>query len=174
MSIRDKQIIGKDAFVELSYVDSNVQTSIVRVAIIRTQDNAIEPVLGTPLYKKILQDIKDDTLTGVYETLVNDYVIRYLVPMIEIELAPHINWEMRNKSVGTSSDETIAAGDQTSVYSLVEQVRKSTHRYKDRLIGYLCDQSSAGNLPEYKQAIVDSEETPPDREVGSTLGWSFL
>ena len=100
--------------------------------------------------------------------------MRYMVPLVEIELAPHLNWELRNKAVGTSSDETITAGDEKAVYSLMKQINLSTHRYKDRLIGYLCDQYKAGNLPEYKQPIVDAEEIRPDGEVGNTLGWSFL
>ena len=67
MSVRDQQIFGKDVFTQLSYVDSNVQASLLRVAIIRTQDNTIEPILGTPLYKKILSDIQDKDLIHIIE-----------------------------------------------------------------------------------------------------------
>lgn len=38
------------------------------------QISVIEPLLGTELYDKIVADFKADTLTGLYETLFNEYV----------------------------------------------------------------------------------------------------
>ena len=172
MAIRDELIIGKDAFVELSYVDSNVQTSLVRVAMVRAQDNYIEPILGTILYKKILADIQANTLTGLYETLVNDYVVKYLVPMIEVGLMPHLNVEQRNKAVGTSSDETITSADDKRVYSLIRTTEKEAQVYKRRLVAWLCD--NADSLPEYTEATDTAEEISPDKDSGSTLNISFL
>ena len=85
------------------------------------------------------QDVVDnETVTGVYETLLDSYVIKYLVPMVEIELAPHLNVEMRNKAVGKSSDETINAGTDSEVYSLGESIRKSAQVYPIFLQQWRC------------------------------------
>jgi hypothetical protein len=174
MPINNDYILKKDAFSELSYADGNVVTSIYRVAAKRAQDNSIEPLLGTPLYKKILADIQARTVAGVYETLIDEYIIPYLVTTIEIEMAPHLNWQIRNKAVGTSSDDTITATDERGLYSLTDQIRKSGQVYKRRLVAYLCDQYTAGNLPEYGEATTDKEEISPDKDSGDTLNWSFI
>jgi len=172
MAVRNDYILKKDAFVELSYVDSNIQTSLYKVAAKRAQDNSIEPILGTPLYKKILADIQSGSMAGIYVTLTDDYIIPYLVTTTEIELAPHLNWEMRNKAVGTSSDDTITATDERGLYSLTDQIRKSGQVYKRRLVAYLCDNSA--DMAEYTADTSDKEELSPDKNEGNTLNWSFI
>lgn len=172
MSVREKMMIGVDSLKELSYIDSNTDTKTCTVAIVRTQDNYIEPILGTPLFKKLLEDINNEDVTGIYQTLLDDYVIKYLVPMVEVALAPHINWQIRNKAVGSSSDEDITAGTEQSVYSLTATIRKEAQVYKRRLVGYLCDNSE--NIPEYNEATSDAEEISPDKDAGSTLNMGFI
>jgi len=172
MAIQYELLIGVDALKELSFIDTNVDAHLVAIAILRTQDNEIEPVLGTPLFKKLLADVAAQNVSGYYETLLNDYVVKYLVPLVEIALAPHLNWEIRNKAVGTSSDATITAGDQRSVYGITETINKEAQPYKRRLVGWLCD--NADNLPEYTEGTTDKEEIAPDHDTGSSLDWGFI
>lgn len=174
MAVRDKLIIGTDALTELSYIDTNVDEQLLVISIIRSQDNHIEPILGTPLFKKILSDINSDSLTGTYETLVDEYIVKYLTCMVEMTVIPHINWEIRNKAVGSSSDDTITATDERGAFGLIELIRKEAATYKRRLLGYLCDEYEDGNLPEYGQGLVDKEEIAPNKEEGNTANIKFL
>jgi hypothetical protein len=70
-------IMSTDTLKELSLIENNVESGKLTVMMNRVQKTYIEPVLGTPLYKKILQDIEDESVTGIYETLIDDYLIDY-------------------------------------------------------------------------------------------------
>jgi len=52
----------------------NVDTDKYVVNIVFAQLSVIEPLLGTELYEKIKTDFESESLSGLYETLFNDYI----------------------------------------------------------------------------------------------------
>lgn len=65
----DPQTIMNDTI-----LSGNVDVDKLEPIILDTQLKTIEELLGTELYDKIISDIENDTLTGLYETLLNDYI----------------------------------------------------------------------------------------------------
>jgi hypothetical protein len=56
-------------------LSGDVDVDKLKPIILETQLKSIEELLGTELYDKIVTDIEGDVLTGLYETLFNDYII---------------------------------------------------------------------------------------------------
>ena len=57
-----------------SHLDGSVDEKDLLPSIIQAQDSQIQPILGTDLFNKLKTDITAGTITGVYETLLQDYV----------------------------------------------------------------------------------------------------
>ena len=60
---------------KLGLIHSNTDTKLLAVAIKRSQDMHIQPALGTPLYRALLDRVETNTWTQDYLDLMNDYVV---------------------------------------------------------------------------------------------------
>lgn len=117
-----------------SLINGNVDAAKLSVIINRVQDIYISEVLGKQFYNSL---IASTTYTTAEQTLINDYLFYYLMLRTEIESCVHFNWDMRNKSVGSSSDQYAAAGDWDSIEKLKNELSKQAHVYKNNLIEFL-------------------------------------
>ena len=70
---------------KLGLIHSNTDTKLLAVAIKRSQDMYIQPALGTPLYKALLDRVETSTWTQDYLDLMNDYVIPCLVAFVDFK-----------------------------------------------------------------------------------------
>ena len=72
--------MSKALFIDNSYLLSNtalngsVDQDLIRPILIMQQDKQILPFLGTDLYNKLKNDIIAGTVSGVYQTLLEDYI----------------------------------------------------------------------------------------------------
>jgi hypothetical protein len=72
-------IISEAKLRQFTDLNDSVDTELIKNAVRTAQDITIQRVIGTKLYQKILSDIDASTLTGVYQTLVNDYIQDFLL-----------------------------------------------------------------------------------------------
>jgi len=120
-----------------SFVNGNVEDSIVKVAMQRVQRNNIEPLLGTALYNRILDDIKNDDLAGDYEVLLDEYILPVFIAYCEHKIAPHVNTEIRNKAVGKSGDNDITPATDGELGRLRGHFLNDAKVLELKLVGYL-------------------------------------
>lgn len=155
-----------------SLIDANVNDEVLRVILKRVQDIYIHPVLGTPLYKRFLEGVENDDLTADELKLLNDYILNYLYVVCDIQASTHLNWRIRNKSVGSASDEHVRANNVPDTNNLVDNLRKQASFYKNRLIGYLKDNDTL--FPLYCSSdYYSKEEIKPDNQ-GTSYNISFI
>ncbi|MBV1952737.1 MAG: hypothetical protein KUG64_11160 [Cycloclasticus sp.] len=134
--------------------------------IANTQLTTIEPLLGTELYDKILLEASTDTLTGLYETLYNEFV----KPITKHQaLAEYI----------IVSGFTIANGgafkhapENAEIMSKEEKVEVSgiysgiADTYILRFEKWICKNI----LPEYKTS---QDDVNASKSITNTAGWWF-
>jgi hypothetical protein len=154
-----------------SFINNNVEDSIVKVAMQRVQRNNIEPLLGTALYDKLIADIKAGTVAGNYEVLLDEYVLPVYIAWVEYKLAPHQNTEIRNKAVGKSGDNDITPATDTELGRIREQYRNDAKVLENKLIGYLCENNTL--FAEYTSGNDGADKVKPNtgHKYGKT---SFL
>ena len=93
----DVFIISEENLRQFTDINNNVDSKLLKNAVREAQDIEIQRLLGTKLYQAILDKIETNTLTGVYETLVLDWVqnallyAAYYYALEDIYLRPRNN-----------------------------------------------------------------------------------
>jgi len=80
-------------------VNDSVDTAIIRPCIYLAQDKYLVNYLGTDLTNKIKTDAAAGTITGNYETLLDQYVRKMLVWWVMIELYPLLVYKHDNGNI---------------------------------------------------------------------------
>lgn len=155
-------LVNLDTLKRRSFIDENVEDSILKVVLQRVQDLHVEPVLGTPLYRAILDKIESNTMAAPYTTLMDDYILPYLFACCEYVGVNHINNEVRSKAVGKSSDADITASSEDQLNYLKKEFFNYLEKYQTRLVNHLCDDNGQ-SYPEYKESTADLEEVSPQK-----------
>jgi hypothetical protein len=156
MSLVRKYFISTESLKKLSLIENNVEASTLAVMLNRVQKTSLEPVLGTPLYKKLLEDIDDDTLTGIYETLVNEYILDFLIVCCELEYVVSGANKFANMGVGKYSPQDTQTNNLGDNNDVRDNLKKHRQAYRDSLVGYL--QDNEDDIPEYAQYNCQNKE----------------
>ena len=128
-------------------VGGSVDDDLIRPYVYMAQQRYILPVLGTDLYNKICTDIEDGNVTGDYRTLLNDYIQPATVQFAFVQLVPFLRVRFVNNAVVVMDSEQSASASYDDLKPLMDQSLDMGHFYRQRLIDYLCDNSSL--FPEY-------------------------
>lgn len=159
------------------FIHGNVEDKVLSVLIHRVQHNTIRPILGGVLYKKLLDDVEaynngnspSTPIPANYDTLLNDYVVPCLIPYVEMRATTHLNWKIRNKSVGTANDEHIRSSNRQETKDLVNELETDAIERRNELIKYLCDNTDL--FPEYLEC--NNVDVKPEG-MDSSAGDNFL
>jgi len=157
---------------KLGIIHNNTDTKLLAVAIKRSQDMHIQPALGTPLFRALLDRVETNTWTQDYLLLMNDYVVPCLVAFVDYRAALLLTDKLTNKGAGRVQDDNQTTLELNQVAELRDQLRKDAYFYKERLIGYLKD-DQATKYPEYCDMCSDhcNEYVKKDDTGYKPLNW---
>jgi len=128
-----------------STVDDNLLQPYIRIA----QDRWILPALGTKLDDYLKTQVDADTVTGAYQTLLEEYIQPCLVQLAFTEVAYVVRLKFSNNSVITNSSEQGQPSGVSDIKRVVEQSQEIGMFYRERLIEYLL--FNASSFPQYVQ-----------------------
>ena len=138
-------------------IDNEFIVPYLRVA----QKKYIETKLGTDLFEKLQSDITAGSLAGVYQTLVDDYIQDALVHWGFYECLPFLRVRVANNGIGVKTSENLESLSQEDLHTLREEIRNTSEFYTERLVDYLCNNSSS--YPEYSTNT--GSDVNPDKQV---------
>lgn len=158
-------LLDTDDLTQYGFIHANVEEDILLNSIWRVQETQIQPILGTPLFLKLKDEIKAWAIAGVgsgdYYDLWKNYVIPVIIPLTEIKVSFHITSEIENKGVGTNRDEYMTTNSVAQNNNLRDEIRKDATHFRNQLIKHLCDDD--GTLyPEYKDRTGNKEDIKPE------------
>jgi len=107
----------------------------------------IESALGTDLYAKLQADIIASTLTGVYKTLVDDYLQDVLVHYATLQAIPHLAYKIENGNIYSKTSESGTALSVDELADLKDSIKNTAEWYRARLVSFLCNNNA--DYPEY-------------------------
>lgn len=144
---------------DLSTLQTNIDVKLIKNSIRRAQEIYIQPLLGTALYKKLLDLVKNNTIDSAgnekYATLYYDYVI---LPLVEYTVAvSYRDLLMRytNTGIGTLANQQQNPLSLKDLQQLIDQQFNFATNYADNLTRYLLQNN--GLYPELNQnTTVDS------------------
>jgi hypothetical protein len=129
-------------------VSDNVDVKYIREAILWSQDTLIQTIIGSTLYNKLKTEISASTLAGVYKTLVDDYIQVTLKHYVTAECLDMAHYKITNKGLQIQDSEQSAPASSSRLDKIVEKENNKGDWYRQRLINYLCENSSS--YPEYE------------------------
>jgi len=133
-------------------INYNVDTAFLLPFLKIAQDKHLQIILGTKLYDKLQDDIAGvdgASLTGNYKILVDDYIQDAIIHYALVEALPFISFQIKNGSITQKNSENGTAATRQDVDYLVQKERDSAEFYGQRIVEYLCNDSSS--FPEYSQ-----------------------
>jgi hypothetical protein len=138
---------NEDKLKSSTAINYNVDTAFLLPFLKIAQDKHLQIILGSKLYDKISSDINTDALTGVYKTLVDDYIQDSIIHYALVEALPYISFQIKNGSITQKNSENGTAATKSDVTWLIQKERDSAEFYAQRIVDYLCENSSS--YPEY-------------------------
>lgn len=134
---------------ERTNIHGNIDPKMIYPQIKVVQDIKMEKLLGTGLYNKLQDDIAAGTITGLYATLLNNYLIDAMVWNVVAELPVTLSMQFFNKGVVRSSGDGSELPSMTELVTLQDKYKQWAEHYEERTKRFLLEESSKGNFPEY-------------------------
>ena len=138
---------NEDKLKSSTAINYNVDTAFLLPFLKIAQDKHMQVILGTDLYVRIDEDIAAGTLAGVYKALVDNYIQDSIIHYALVEALPFISFQIKNGSITQKNSENGSAANKEDVNWLVQKERDTAEFYGQRIVDYLCENSSL--YPEY-------------------------
>jgi hypothetical protein len=131
------------------------------------QVSILEPLLGTKLFDKILADFASDSLTGIYATLVNEYLKPILIHSAFADYVVIGAYNVANGGIYKHNPQNSETVSKSEIDYLAEKQRGKAQVYIERAERYLC----ANDFPEYKTQ--DNSYDIKSQDINYLGGWKL-
>lgn len=140
----------------------NVDDKLIYPEIKAVQDLYIMPLLGSTLFNKILNDIANNTLTGDYKDLMDNYLVMAICNYVMSELPEGLNYQFWNKGVSQKTVDNATQPTMSEMYSIVAKYKSRAEHYVNRARMYLIEYGNE-KFPEYVTFVAGVDTVYPDR-----------
>lgn len=147
------QLISEAKIREFTDMNNNVDSKLISNAIREAQDIDLQRLLGTLLYNKILSDVQNNTLTGAYKTLVDDWIQNFLLYATYYNTLEYIYMRPRNNGLLTPTGGENSESVDRAMYNVKRQsVQNKREFYAEKLTDYLIENQNS--YPEISENVL--------------------
>jgi len=143
--------ISEEKLKDSTAINLNVDPNLLLPYVRQAQKLYVEPKLGTQLTEKLKDLITAGTIGDVgneaYKTLLDDYIGDMLPNWAFYHAVPFLRFKIENGNIYSKTSETGNALSTEESQSLREEVSNTAQYYTERLIDYICNNTSS--FPEY-------------------------
>ena len=143
--------ISEEKLKDSTAINLNVDPNLLLPYVRQAQKLYVEPKLGTQLTDKLKDLITAGTIGDVgneaYKTLLDDYIGDMLPNWAFYHAVPFLRFKIENGNIYSKTSETGNALSTEESQSLREEVSNTAQYYTERLIDYICNNTSS--FPEY-------------------------
>ena len=158
--------ISEQKLKDTTSINQSVDVEYLLGSIRTSQKKYIETKLGTDLFEALQTKITAGSLTGAYETLVEDYIGDALAWWSLYEAMPFLRYKIMNNNVVSMTSDNSDTLSREEAQDLREECRNTAEFYTERLIDYIRNNTSS--LPEY-QTNQGSDLTPTSQNYYAGL-----
>ena len=130
-------LINEDVLKKYTPLTDAVDPNLIRPCIYVAQDMYLQNFLGTNLTNKIKDDVANGTLSGNYEILLNEYILKLLIWWTMVELYPSLLYKHDNGNLVSRQSEDTTPVTKGEMESLKEKARENARFYTKRMVDYL-------------------------------------
>jgi hypothetical protein len=160
-------LITRQELLEQTSLNGNIDVDKFVQYIYIAQQLHIQNFLGTKLFNKLIDDIKNKTLAEPYTSLLNDYVKPMVIHWSMVEFLPWAAYSISNKGIYKHGSENSTNAEKNEIVLLIEKERDIAEHYTRRFQDYICNKASM--FPEYNSN--SSSDMYPDSSITSFSGW---
>jgi len=164
-------LITTDEVKEFSFMDDNVQDSIVKVTLRRVQDHLLIGLIGSSLFDRLLAGVNADDLNGNEIILLDNYIKQVLISGCDLRIINPLTYQTKNTGVQYQTNGSVVTPSAADKNDLIDEYQKYYDTYAQRLINYLRDKCAL--FPEYNAEECEWSSVKPS-SVQETLGIRFL
>ena len=139
--------ISENKIKDSTAIGGNVDMEFLLPYIKVAQKKYIETKLGTDLFEALQTKITAGSLTGAYQTLVDDYIQDALVHWSFYEALPFLRYKVMNNNVVSKTAENSTLLTREEAQDLREEIRNTAEFFTERLIDYI--KNNTASFPEY-------------------------
>lgn len=147
-----------------NHINDNVSSEYIRPAIQTAQEIGLQSIIGTNLYKKLIDKVENDDVSGYYKELLDDYITPYLTYKVLSDIQIPLAFKNRNAGVVQTNNEYMNNTYMKDVQTIMDFYDQKASFYAIRMSDWLCANSS--NIPEYN--ITNNGDLPKDRDGYNT------
>ena len=152
-------LLSEAKFREFTDVNDMLDTSLIKNAIREAQDIHLQRIIGTQLYNKLLSDVDASSLTGDYQTLVDDYIQDFLLYAAYYESLEAIYIRPRNNGLLTPTGGENSIEVDRSLFNVKRQsVENKMEFYAEKLSQYISENEAT--FPELSTNNKAYEQNP--------------
>ena len=140
-------LINREDLIKKTPLSGNLDLDKIISYIETAQDLHIESLIGTQLLNRLKTDIVAGTLSGLYQTLVVDYIKPVLVQYTFLEYLPFAQYTLGNKGIFKHTSEASSLPSVEEIDKMKEAARDTAQHYAKRLNDYL--EYNSELYPEY-------------------------
>jgi hypothetical protein len=130
-----------------SIIDGNVDIDKFLPYVKIAQQIHVQNYIGTKLYKKLQDDIQNDTLNVNYQLLLDEYIQPMLIHYAMVEYLPFAAYQIKNNGVYKHTAEYAESLTKSEIDFLVQKERDFAEYYTRRFIDFISFRQST--YPEY-------------------------
>ncbi len=120
-----------------SLINDNVDAAYIYPAIQVAQDQGLQSIIGTKLYKRICDDVENNSLTEPYKLLLDEYITPYLEFQVMSDIQIPLAFKFRNLGVNQANDEHTFNPGMRDLQYLINYYGDKAKFYSNRLYDYL-------------------------------------
>jgi len=139
--------ISENKIKDSTAIGGNVDASFLHPYIKIAQKKYIETKLGTDLFEALQTKITAGSLSGAYQTLVDDFIMDALIHWSFYECLPFLRYKVMNNNVVSKTAENSTPLSREEAQDLREEIRNTAEFYTERLIDYI--KNNTASFTEY-------------------------
>jgi hypothetical protein len=148
-------LLKENELTKNTFLGGNIDVDLYVSCIADAQRSKVEEILGETLYNKISVDFENDDLSGLYETLYDDYIKPFLIRQSAVEYLLIGAYKVNNNGIFKTNVENAQSLSKEEIDYLVQNQRLKAEMYQGRLERWL----ALNPLPEYTSNL--SQIVPP-------------
>lgn len=147
-NIKNVMLISVDDLKGGSYINYNVDDSLVAPTIRETQEVHLQSIIGSNLFYRLQElvyneikqepDAINDVENALYKELLDEYVQPYLNAKCQAVLCLPLSYKMRNIGVAKTDDENISTSALREIMTMQRRFNELAAKYATYLSKYLC------------------------------------
>lgn len=159
-----KRLVTAQEIIDATIIGGDVDLDKYTYSIDNTEIMVIEPLLGTELFDKIKLENDNNTITGLYLTLLDDYIKPILKYQTASEYIEVCNYQLTNSGLLKNSPQEKEVVNLEEIEKLSGKYSSISQMYIERFNKWI----AKNTLPEYK---LTQDEVDADSDLNINDGW---